>query len=298
MLPGLGIGAEFLTGKHGPCPVCGGKDRWRWDNKDESGSFYCAGVCGAGDGIKLIMLRHGLEFVEAVKEIEKHLGTAVVEQKAKGRSAEQKLESLRRTWGAGEPVCLGNPAGAYLFRRTGLTTVNAKVLRYNPRCACKEGSETTFRPALLALVSDVDGVPVNILRTYLREDGTKADLADAKRTMEGFLPPGCAVRLDPAAAEMGVSTGLETSLSARRLFGLPVWATLNDGRMQVWKPPAGVRKVWIFGDADRSYTGQAASYALAKRLVVEKYEVEVRMPEAMGTDFNDVLCEHQRESAA
>ena len=26
----LGIPEEFLTGKHGPCPMCGGKDRFRF----------------------------------------------------------------------------------------------------------------------------------------------------------------------------------------------------------------------------------------------------------------------------
>ena len=52
ILPALGIGESFLTGKHGPCPLCGGKDRWRWDNREGRGTWICS-KCGAGDGIAL-----------------------------------------------------------------------------------------------------------------------------------------------------------------------------------------------------------------------------------------------------
>ena len=52
MLPTMGVDARFLTGRHGPCPVCGGTDRFRWDDKDGTGSFFCSG-CGPGDGFML-----------------------------------------------------------------------------------------------------------------------------------------------------------------------------------------------------------------------------------------------------
>jgi putative DNA primase/helicase len=48
----MGVDARFLTGRHGPCPVCGGTDRFRWDDKDGTGSFFCSG-CGPGDGFML-----------------------------------------------------------------------------------------------------------------------------------------------------------------------------------------------------------------------------------------------------
>ena len=38
--------------KHGPCPICGGKDRFRFDDKEGRGTFYC-NHCGAGDGFTL-----------------------------------------------------------------------------------------------------------------------------------------------------------------------------------------------------------------------------------------------------
>ncbi len=48
------LGIEIPSrGKHGPCPACGGKDRFRFDDKDGKGGFIC-NSCGAGDGLILI----------------------------------------------------------------------------------------------------------------------------------------------------------------------------------------------------------------------------------------------------
>lgn len=45
-------------GKHGPCPACGGKDRFRLDNKGGRGTWIC-NQCGAGDGLTLVSLVTG-----------------------------------------------------------------------------------------------------------------------------------------------------------------------------------------------------------------------------------------------
>ena len=52
ILPQLGIETRFLVNRHGPCPLCGGKDRFRCDDRDGSGSYYC-NQCGPGPGIML-----------------------------------------------------------------------------------------------------------------------------------------------------------------------------------------------------------------------------------------------------
>jgi putative DNA primase/helicase len=40
ILPQLGIDPRFLSNKQGPCPMCGGKTRFRFDDRDGSGSYY------------------------------------------------------------------------------------------------------------------------------------------------------------------------------------------------------------------------------------------------------------------
>lgn len=49
--------------KHAPCPACGGKDRFRFDDNGR-GSFIC-NQCGAGDGLELVKKVKGCNTTEA-----------------------------------------------------------------------------------------------------------------------------------------------------------------------------------------------------------------------------------------
>src|ERR1700675_2843097 len=79
ILPLLGIERQFLTGKNGACPMCGGKDRWRWINRRGSGDWWC-NACGHGDGIELVKRFLKLEFKPAAQRIE-----ALIENAPKAR---------------------------------------------------------------------------------------------------------------------------------------------------------------------------------------------------------------------
>ena len=37
----FGIDEKYLHNRHGPCPLCGGKDRFRFDDRHGSGSYFC-----------------------------------------------------------------------------------------------------------------------------------------------------------------------------------------------------------------------------------------------------------------
>ena len=53
--------------KHGPCPACGGKDRFRFDDKDRRGTWYC-NQCEphAGDGFSLVQNVNRCDFPTAI----------------------------------------------------------------------------------------------------------------------------------------------------------------------------------------------------------------------------------------
>ncbi|OMQ21303.1 DNA primase [Serratia oryzae] len=53
-------------GKHGPCPACGGKDRFRFDDKQGRGTWFC-NQCGHGDGLDLIALVKQCDLSAAAK---------------------------------------------------------------------------------------------------------------------------------------------------------------------------------------------------------------------------------------
>jgi len=75
-----GLTSDQLTDKHQPCPLCGGKDRYRFDDQDGTGSWFCnqcggpAESGGAGSGMDLLMRRTGWSFADAAKRVEQHLG--------------------------------------------------------------------------------------------------------------------------------------------------------------------------------------------------------------------------------
>lgn len=52
ILPLLGITVPD-NGRHGPCPHCGGSDRFRFDDMEGRGTWICS-HCGNGDGLDLV----------------------------------------------------------------------------------------------------------------------------------------------------------------------------------------------------------------------------------------------------
>jgi hypothetical protein len=74
ILRALRIPANVLNGKHGPCVFCGGKDRARFANYKDSGSYYC-NQCGSYGGFKFLMKYHGWSFKQTADKIDKLLAT-------------------------------------------------------------------------------------------------------------------------------------------------------------------------------------------------------------------------------
>ncbi|MDZ9371561.1 primase-helicase zinc-binding domain-containing protein, partial [Escherichia coli] len=66
ILPALGI--QVLKNRHQPCPVCGGSDRFRFDDREGRGTWYC-NQCGAGDGLKLVEKVFGVSPSDAAAKV-------------------------------------------------------------------------------------------------------------------------------------------------------------------------------------------------------------------------------------
>ncbi|UVK55103.1 toprim domain-containing protein [Mesorhizobium sp. AR02] len=291
ILGALGVPSSHLTGKHGPCPMCGGKDRFRFDNKDGKGTFYCS-QCGAGDGVQFAMKFLGLEFKEAAVEIENVIGAASVEAtKKKELTGDAKQAALDRLWRGSVEISKDDPVARFLAMR-GLGDRYPDALRYSART--KFSDDGSFRPAMLAALVDIDGKPINIHRTFLTLDGRKAEVGEPRRMMPGAFPDGAAIHLASHRHILGIAEGIETSLAATILFGVPCWSAVNSTGLEKWVSPAGVSEVVIFGDNDPKFGGQAAAFALAHRLAVKGLVVRVEIPPMIGDDWNDVLLKHGR----
>ena len=285
----LGLPESCLRDRHGPCPLCGGKDRFRWDNRDGSGSYIC-GQCGAGDGMKLAMEYTGKPFPEIAREIDAMVGNIRAEAPKPAMSDDDRRNILRDTYKATVPVEPGDLVHRYLAARGVDEVIYPPALRFG--AALRDG-EGGIRPCMVAMVTGPDGKPVTMHRTFLRPDGSdKAEMAAPRKLMPGDVPDGSCIRLSDyvAGGPLGVAEGIETALAACAIFQMPVWATINTALMRRWHPPEGCTEVAIFADNDPAYGGQCAAYALAHRLATGKapITVTVHIPKQVGTDWNDV----------
>jgi len=142
---------------------------------------------------------------------------------------------------------------------------------------------------MLALFSTHDGLPATYHRTFLKE-GRKADVDTPKKFCGRARElSGGAVRLFPAGKTLGVAEGVETAISANKLFGLPVWATCGTTLMAKFHPPKEVTRIVIFGDNDSNYAGQVAAYTLASKMIALNLAVDVRFPDSPAHDFADCV---------
>jgi putative DNA primase/helicase len=291
------VDSRHLDGKHHPCPICGGKDRWRFDDKKGEGTSIC-GQCGARDGVKLVMDLLGVDFPEAAKRIEVIIGTDAKPRDYVDTSEADAAETHKQVlsfWRSGQRVVVGDPVDRYLRRRVGNYPETRAI-----RCIPSTPFMGRTMPAMITAYVDVAGELSSIQRTFLTADGEKQSDVENDRWNTGPLPAGGAVRLvrpKPTDTAIGIAEGVETALSAIAMHGLPVWAALTANRLQAWQPPEGFNDIIVFGDADTNYTGQAAAFALANRLEVQrKLRVQVAIPPQLGMDWNDVL-QQQREMA-
>lgn len=297
ILMSLGVPEACLKDKHGPCPLCSGKDRFRWDNKDGKGTYIC-GQCGAGDGMKLAMEYTGRAFRDVAREIDAMVGNIKPEASRPAITPEQSRDRLRDAYRGTQPIQPGDAAHAYLARRGVEELIYPDALRFHPSMRDGEGG---VRPAMVAMIG-VHGEDrfCSMHRTFLAPDGAgKAEMAAPRKIMPGELPPGACVMLsDYHGGPLGIAEGIETAMSASALYSMPVWAAINSTLLAKWTPPEGCDEVVVFGDNDAKFGGQAAAYALAHALAARKgIAASVVLPPEAGKDFNDMWLEYRRAQA-
>jgi putative DNA primase/helicase len=289
ILQSLGIDPAFLSKKHGPCPVCAGKDRYRFDDKEGRGTWICS-QCGSGDGFQLLQRVLGWTFIEAAKQVDQIVGTVQPGPIAPARTDASKMRALASVWNGARAITHGDPVWLYLHRRLRLDAMPAG-LRFHPSLLYtdEDGRDLGRFPAMVAKLRYPDGAGASIHRTYLTDAGEKAHVPQAKKIMAGKPLNSACVRLGGVGTTLGIAEGIETAIAASIQFEVPVWAATNAALLEVWVPPAGVERVLIAGDNDYSFTGQAAAYGLACRLAQKGVAVEVHIPDRIDSDWADLV---------
>jgi hypothetical protein len=281
-------GGEFS----GPCPVCGGRDRFSVNVRKRI--WNCRG-CGKGsDVIGLVQHVNGCEFGAA---IEKLTGEDWPKPQPAANDGPKPVTSSSkhgpqagRIWRASGPI-FGTVAEIYLQTRgIGLEQIPDidDVLRFHPACPFSDARA----PCLIALVRDaVTDAPNAIMRTALTDDGRKID-----RKALGPIGGG-AIKLWPDAAVttgLVIGEGLETVASAatriehRSTWLQPAWALVDAGNLATLPVLSGVEDLTILVDKDESRAGEKAADECTRRWLAAGRDVEQLIPRVIGVDFNDI----------
>lgn len=264
------------------------------------GNWVDAATGEHGDLVDLIRLnqRHG-RLAETIEEAERFLslspsasddiGTAATFAKPARAGSPT---AARRLFAASKPLT-GSLAATYL-RSRGITRVSdLPALRFHPRCYYRPneddlpGTPGAF-PALIAAVTDTDGVQTGTHRTWLDPSGgLKAKVASPRRAMGNIL--GNAVRFGLADDVLISGEGIETLLSLREVLPyLPMAAATSSAHLAAILFPPTLRRLYVARDRDTA--GDAAFGILTDRAQAAGIELISLMPDI--TDFNDDLRQH------
>ena len=186
-------------------------------------------------------------------------------------------------------ILADSPAARYLAGRA--ITTSSPDLRFLRRTPLGPKGAVRFLPAMVAAVRNDVGV-LALHRTFLDPAGKGLAPFDQPKRALGSLGSG-AVRLAfPRGGRLGLAEGIETALSAMKLFGIPCWATLGNERFGLVTIPESVRELHLFVDNDAG--GLLADERAREAYACEGRRIATRRPERTDDDWNDVLMRRVR----
>jgi putative DNA primase/helicase len=256
----------------GPCPGCGGVDRFSLNK--ERRIFNCR-RSGGGDAIAMVQHALGLNFLEAVEFItgEKRVTSATREvsnnapPKSPASDAD-KSDKARWLWRQRQPIVEGRPPWVYLRQVRGYlgpvpATLGLPTAKggHPPSMIAAYGLASEPEPRILA-ISDADVRAVHVTRLAL-DVTAKAGGKDSKITIGP--PLGSPIVLAPPndGLCLAITEGIEDGLSVYAATGMGVWAAGSAAYMPALadRVPAWMDCVTVVGDRDEDGVPYATKLA-------------------------------------
>jgi hypothetical protein len=272
----------------GPCPRCGGRDRFAINVRKQC--WNCRGCDRGGDVISLVEHLDDCSFAVAVETLtgeERPIAARPATPSAKPKTDDEyEREQHRKAawyWSRRQPIA-GSIAERYL-RVRGITCPLPATLAFSPP------TKPEHHPAMIAAFDFPDEPEpgriattprVNGLHfTLLRPDGSgKADVEKPKFMVGASV--GLPIVLAPVndLFGLGITEGVEDGLTVYQATGLGVWVAGAAGRMPALATaiPAYVEAITIYAHDDRA--GQDGAHALAAAL--EPRGVAIRIHSTTG----------------
>ncbi|MNF36375.1 DNA primase TraC [compost metagenome] len=284
--------------QHGPCPACGGKDRFRLDDKGGRGTFIC-NQCGSGDGLDLVARVTGKPIKEAAHLVAGVLGLShvaiqsdererLLQQQQARVEAEQQQQRIQRQKAARRAAdimrdCKPGQSPYLVHKRlrwpSGL--LNSTLIRV--------GEETFPHGSLVVPLFNEAGELVNV--QLIRYDGVRHYLAGGQKT-------GACHRI-PGGPLVAICEGYATGLSIHLATGATVYCAMDAGNLLAvvqlvrgMDDPLQLCHLLIAADNDAHTEGNPGK-AKAEQAAAE-VGAKVALPPEAG-DWNDYHQAHGLE---
>ncbi|CWX91293.1 bacteriophage P4 DNA primase [Salmonella enterica subsp. enterica serovar Typhi] len=284
ILPALGV--KVIKNRHQACPVCGGSDRFRFDDKEGRGTWFC-NQCGAGDGLKLVEKVFGVSASEAAGKVDAVTGNLPPVALEVIAAAEAETEADRKAAAA---------LAVKLMEKTRPASGNAYLTRKGfPGHECvmltathKTGGVTFRAGDMVVPLYDNAGALVNV--QLINSDGLK-------RTLKGGAVKGACHTIEgkkQAGKSLWVAEGYATALTVHHLTGETVMVALSSvnllslASLARQKHPAC--QIVLAADRDLNGNGQSKAAAAA-----DACEGIVALPPVFG-DWNDAFMQKGEEA--
>ncbi|UXY10063.1 primase-like DNA-binding domain-containing protein [Kosakonia sp. ML.JS2a] len=277
ILPALGV--KVMKNRHQPCPVCGGADRFRFDDKEGRGTWFC-NQCGAGDGLSLVEKALGVTVNEAADRVNAVTSSLppVAPEVIAADTAETEASRREAAALAASIMMKTRPAtgNAYLTRK-GLADRECLTLTTTH----KTGGVTYRAGDVVVPLYDDTGALVNV--QLINADGDK-------RTLKGGQVKGACHIIEgqkQAGKRLWIAEGYATALTVHHLTGENVMVALSSVNLLSLASLARNRhpggQIILAADRDLNGDGQTKAAAAA-----EACAGVVVLPPVFG-DWNDAF---------
>ena len=284
ILPAPGV--KVIKNRHQACPVCGGSDRFRFDDKEGRGTWFC-NQCGAGDGLKLIEKVFGVSASEAAGKVNALTGNLPPVAPEVIAAAGAETDASRKAAAS---------VAVKLMEKTRTATGNAYLTRKGfPGSECvmltathKTGGVTFGAGDLVVPLYDDSGALVNL--QLINFEGLK-------RTLKGGAVKGTCHIIEgqkQAGKRLWIAEGYVTALTVHHLTGETVMVALSSvnllslASLARQKHPAC--QIVLAADRDLSGDGQTRAAAAARAC-----EGIVALPPVFG-DWNDAFMQQGEDA--
>ncbi|EBI8350532.1 toprim domain-containing protein [Salmonella enterica] len=284
ILPALGV--KVIKNRHQACPVCGGSDRFRFDDKEGRGTWFC-NQCGAGDGLKLVEKVFGVTPSEAAGKVNAVTGNLSPVAPEVIAAAEAETEADRKA---------ATALAVRLMEKTRPATGNAYLTRKGfPALECltltvmhKTGGVTFRAGDVVVPLSDDTGTLVNL--QFINADGLKRTLKGGQVKWACHIIEG----KKQAGKRLWIAEGYATALTVHHLTGETVMVALSSVNLlslaSLTRQKSPACQIVLAADRDLNGDGQSKAAAAA-----DACEGIVALPPVFG-DWNDAFMQKGEEA--